>query len=47
MRPADIKTTMDYDVEQDADDIAEDLWRNHSVTGGSGVEADVPSHERT
>ena len=29
MRHADIKTTMDFYVEQEADDIAEDLWREH------------------
>jgi len=44
---ADIKTTMDDYVEQDAADIAEDLWRGHSVGGGSGVEPDFSSHERT
>ena len=27
MRHADIKTTMDYYVDQDADDVASDLWR--------------------
>ncbi len=47
MRHADIKTTKVYYVEQDAADIADDLWRGHSVSGGSGVEADFPSHERT
>ncbi|MCA9028675.1 MAG: tyrosine-type recombinase/integrase [Planctomycetaceae bacterium] len=30
MRHADIKTTMDFYVQQDADDIAADLWRDHA-----------------
>jgi integrase len=30
MRHADIKTTMEFYVDQDADDIADELWRTHS-----------------
>ncbi|WP_146369616.1 hypothetical protein [Symmachiella macrocystis] len=29
MRPADIKTTMDYYVAQDVDDVASELWSDH------------------
>lgn len=31
MRHADIKTTMDYYVDQDADDVADDLWREFNI----------------
>ena len=41
MRHADIKTTMDYYVDQEADDIAADLWRQHSPSGITlGITAD-------
>ncbi len=33
MRHADIKTTMDFYVQQDADDIAADLWADHKKLG--------------
>ena len=36
MRHADIKTTMAYYVDQDADEIAEELWRDHVDSGQSG-----------
>ncbi len=35
MRHADIKTTMDYYVRQDADDIADELWASHHGQGNS------------
>jgi integrase len=36
MRHADIKTTLAYYVDQDADEIAEELWREHEESGHLG-----------
>ena len=52
MRHADIKTTMDYYVDQEADEIAEDLWQQYSPETGitlgitSDLDAKSKAHRR-